>query len=595
MNETNLLFKEVGYTLGTLLDTIALGVIGLPDIQRPFVWKNASVRDLFDSMYRGYPVGYLLLWQNANAEGAKTIGVDGKQKHPSLLIVDGQQRLTSLYAVVKGKKVIREDYSEEFIEIAFHPLEEKFEVADAAIRRDKNWLSNISRLWATDTDIFDLVDDYLEALKASREVAPEERKLIKQSIQRLQGLVNYPFRALELLATATEDQVSQVFVRINSKGKRLNEADFILTLMSVYWDEGRHELERFSRAAKKPSTTPSPYNHFLQPSPDQLLRVTVGYGFKRGRLQYVYSLLRGKDLETGEFSNEQRDAQFDRLKSAQAATLNLQHWKDFLKCLMHAGYRSGKVITSGTTVLYCYVFYLLGRIEFNIPSNELRRAIARWFFFTSLTGRYTNSPESALESDLIQLREVREGAAFLNFLERTIAGGFTDDFWRVTLPNHFDSAGARSPSLMGYLAALCLLDAKVLFSNLKVGSLLDPTTDGLPQFAGTPSPFPQGLAEEKWLHGGLPDQPDRELRPDRVAGQCRHLRKVTRRLLVHLRRPLHRQRVGDGLLLARPAGKLGKAALRGLPEETPGSDGRGHPGWIRKTVTDRHPRGYTPC
>ena len=219
MKDTNLLFNEVGYNVGSLLDQISMGVVGLPEIQRPFVWKDAKARDLFDSMYRGFPVGYLLLWQNANAEGSKTIGVDGKQKHPRLLIVDGQQRLTSLYAVVKGKKVIREDYSEEFIEIAFHPLEETFAVADAATRKDKHWLPNISRLWSPDTDLFELVDAYLDALKQTREVTADDTKKIRQNIQRLQGMVNYPFRALEMLASVSEEQVSQVFVRINSKGQ----------------------------------------------------------------------------------------------------------------------------------------------------------------------------------------------------------------------------------------------------------------------------------------------------------------------------------------------------------------------------------------
>ncbi len=476
-NANNLLFNVVGYNVGSLLDQIDLGIVGLPDIQRPFVWKNAKIRDLLDSMYRGFPVGYLLFWQSAQAEGTRGIGVDGKQKHPSLLIVDGQQRLTSLYAVVKGKKILREDYSEEHIEIAFHPLEEKFEVADAAIRKDKHWLPNISRLWSPDTDLFDLVDGYLEALRQTREVTADETKKSRQSIKRLQGLLNYPFQALELLATVSEEQVSQVFVRVNSKGQRLNEADFILTLMSVYWDEGRHDLERFSRAAKKPAQGPTPYNHFLQPAPDQMLRAAIGYGFKRGRLQYVYSLLRGKDLETGRFSEERRVAQFARLKEAQACALSLQHWKDFLKCLMHAGFRSGKVITSETTVLYSYVFFLLGKAEYGLSQSDLRRTIARWFFFASLTGRYTNSPESALEGDLIQLREVKNAAGFVACLERNMAAQLTDDFWRVTLPSDLDSAAARSPSLMGYIAALCLLDAKVLFSKLTVSSLLDPTTD----------------------------------------------------------------------------------------------------------------------
>ncbi|MES1240051.1 MAG: DUF262 domain-containing protein [Acidobacteriota bacterium] len=476
-NSGNLLFNTVSYNVGSLLDQIDLGSVGLPDIQRPFVWKNAKIRDLLDSMYRGFPVGYLLFWQNDHAEGSRGIGVDGKQRHSSLLIVDGQQRLTSLYAVIRGKKVLREDYSEEHIEIAFHPLDEKFEVADAAIRKDKHWLPNISRLWSSDTDLFELVDEYLEGLRHTRELSTDETRRCRQNIKRLQGLVNYPFQALELLATASEEQVSHVFVRINSKGQRLNEADFILTLMSVYWDEGRHDLERFSRAAKKSDKKPGPYNHFLQPAPDQLLRAAIGYGFKRGRLQYVYSLLRGKDLETGKFSEEHREAQFARLKEAQAGALNLQHWKDFLKCLMHAGFRSGKVITSETTVLYSYVFYLLGRAEYKISESALRRTIARWFFFASLTGRYTNSPESALESDLIQLREVSDAAGFKARLDRNIEAQLTDDFWRVTLPSDLDSAAARSPSLMAYIAALCLLDAKVLFSRLSVSSLLDPTTD----------------------------------------------------------------------------------------------------------------------
>jgi uncharacterized protein with ParB-like and HNH nuclease domain len=100
MSET--VFKQVSYDLNALIKYIELGEIGLPDIQRPFVWKNAKVRDLFDSMYKGYPVGYLLFWQNEFSDDARVIGTDTKQKPPRLLIVDGQQRLTSIYAVLKS-------------------------------------------------------------------------------------------------------------------------------------------------------------------------------------------------------------------------------------------------------------------------------------------------------------------------------------------------------------------------------------------------------------------------------------------------------------------------------------------------------------
>jgi uncharacterized protein with ParB-like and HNH nuclease domain len=119
MSET--VFKQVNYDLNALIKYIELGEIGLPDIQRPFVWKNAKVRDLFDSMYRGYPVGYLLFWQNEFFDDTHVIGTDTKQKPPRLLIVDGQQRLTSLYAVLKKIEVVRENYGRELINIAFNP------------------------------------------------------------------------------------------------------------------------------------------------------------------------------------------------------------------------------------------------------------------------------------------------------------------------------------------------------------------------------------------------------------------------------------------------------------------------------------------
>jgi len=319
---TETVFKEVRYDLSSLIKFIELGEIGLPDIQRPFVWKNTKVRDLFASMYRGFPIGYLLFWQNASTPDARAIGVDHKQKAPRLLIVDGQQRLTSLYAVTKGIKVVRENYKSEAIEIAFSPLQGKFEVADAAIRKDAAYIPNISAIW--NSDLFEFVADYLKNLTATRTVTEDERKQIQQSISRLSGLLSYPFTALELAATVDEEQVSDIFVLINSAGKSLNQADFILTLMSVFWDEGRALLEAFSRDARVPTVgSASPFNHFIRPAPDQLLRVAIGVGFRRARLRSVYSILRGKDLETEQFSDELRVAQFKVLQEAQSRVLHL--------------------------------------------------------------------------------------------------------------------------------------------------------------------------------------------------------------------------------------------------------------------------------
>ncbi|MCO6512470.1 MAG: DUF262 domain-containing protein [Aridibacter famidurans] len=477
MSET--VFTKVDYDLNSLIRYISLGEIGLPDIQRPFVWKNNKVRDLFDSMYKGYPVGYFLFWQNAYEKvGDKQIGTDTKQKVPRLVIVDGQQRLTSLYAVVNSVPVVRDNFETEKIQIAFNPLEERFEVIDAAIKKDAAFLPDISQLWSDDHGLFEVAREYLERLEATREVSPEEQRRIQDRLNKLQRLMTYPFTALELAADISDEDVSDVFVRINSKGTPLNQADFILTLMSVFWDEGRTQLEDFCRDARKPTKgTASSFNYFIEPSPDQLLRASVGVAFKRARLKYVYSILRGKDLETEKFSAERRDQQFDLLKEAQSRALNLQYWHDFMSCLRQAGFRSSKMISSNNNLIFCYILYLLGRTEYKVEEFELRRAIARWFFMSSVTGRYTASPESRMEFDLAQLRGVDSPDGFVKILNRVCEVTLTSDFWTSTLPNDLATSSPISPSLFAYNAALVLLDAKALFSKTKIADLMDPSVN----------------------------------------------------------------------------------------------------------------------
>lgn len=478
---TTTLFKEVSYALSKLINDIEMGEIGLPDIQRPFVWKNAKVRDLFDSMYRGYPVGYFLFWENQVGTKTKRIGATDHQKVPQLLIVDGQQRLTSLFAVLKGIPVVRENYETEKIEIAFRPTDGAFQVCDAAIRKDPEFLPSISDLFAPDASQYRIVGDYLEALSVHRarngqELAPEEKTGCEQALQRLFNLTSFPFTTLQLSANIDEEQVAEVFVRINSEGKKLNQADFILTLMSVFWEDGRKELEEFCRAARLPSKSgPTPFNHFVDPSPDQLLRVAVGMAFRRARLKSAYSVLRGKDMETEQFSEEQRDKQFARLKEAQAHVLNLTHWHDFLGILKQSGFTGASLISSQTTVYYTYILFLIGRIDLKVSPNTLAQVIGRWYFMASITSRYTGgSPETLMERDLAALRTVMKADEFLAWVEKVITAELTTDFWKVTLPSRLDTSSATSPLLYAYLAALNLLDARVLFSKKHTRDALDP-------------------------------------------------------------------------------------------------------------------------
>ncbi len=499
MSELKTCFKRVDYDLDGLLHFIDLGDIALPDIQRPFVWSNAKVRDLFDSMYRGFPVGYFLFWENTNETGVKQIGVGTKQHNTAArLIVDGQQRLTSLYAVFRAQKVLDADYKERQIEISFRPRDGKFDVADAAIRRDPEWIPNISELWANGKSSYTLVKEFLAKVREKSELTDEEEEVIAHNLDRLFDLRKYPFTALEIAASVDEEQVADIFVRINSEGVKLNQADFILTLLSVFWEDGRRELETFCRASRNvvsSGSQASPFNHFIKPDPDQLLRVAVAFGFGRGRLKSVYQILRGKDPETGLYTAERRNEQFDVLKVAQESVLNLTNWHQFLSALIGAGFRSREMISSNNALLFSYAFYLMGRVRYQVPEHVLQKAIGRWFFASSLTGRYTSSPETILDADLARFRSIKDGDAFLAVLENILSSELTNDFWEITLPASLDSSSARNPELFAYVAAQNKLGAPVLFSHKTVPDLIDPAIQSKKKALERHHLFPRAFLE----------------------------------------------------------------------------------------------------
>jgi hypothetical protein len=482
-------FKDAKYNLTRLIEDINVGVIGLPEIQRPFIWKDKQVRDLFDSMYRGYPVGYFLFWENAHQEHARTIG-DPEHPHrsPRFLIVDGQQRLTSLFAVVKSKKVVRENYEKEKVIIAFHPLKERFEVPDAAIRNNPEYIQDISTVWNA-INLTRFINEYIEKLRMARkELTEAEEGKISNAIGELHGLLHFSFSVLEIDAETSEEDVADIFVRINSKGKPLKETDFILTLMSVFWDDGRMDLENFSRTAKVPAEgTATAFNYIFQPDPDQMLRVAIGLGFKRARMKYAYSILRGKDLQTEEFSEERRTQQFEILKDAQEKTLNLNNWHEFLKALKEAGYTRQGLISSAYNVMNAYIIFLIGKYDFKIDASTLRKLTARWFFFSSLTGRYTRSAETQMEEDLNAIEKgnsrygsttygeaVYGGEKLEEILDRIINKEITPDYWSINLPTSgLESGAARNPATFAYYAGLNILGAKVLFSELTTTQLME--------------------------------------------------------------------------------------------------------------------------
>lgn len=480
-----ILYNEVSYKMEHLLLEIQSGRLGLPHIQRPFVWKNSKVRDLFDSMLRGYPIGYFLLWESSGNGTSKQIG-NNSHSHgvPSSLIIDGQQRLTSLYAVIKGVSIIDKNFKERKIKIAFHPIERRFEVSTAPIARSPEWISDISDVFKNANRAWAYQNDFIKRLEEARtrnekELSDEEREIITSNIQSLFNLKDYNIPALSINANSDEDAVAEIFVRVNSGGTNLTETDFILTLLSVVDDSLRARIEKFCIDATKPSTRGTSYNQLFTPQPQHIIRIAMSFGFKRARLKYAYMLLRGKDFETEEFSETLQEENFVILSGVLDKVLDLNNWHEFINCVLSAGYISKELILAENNLVYTYMMFLIGKYEYNIRNKHvLRKYISRWYYMVAVTAYYSTSTETKVQADLNDLKLIDGEEGFYKFIDERIAGVFTNDYFSITLPKNMETSSPNSPAWKAYCAAHVLLDIKALFSNVLIKNLFGPGASG---------------------------------------------------------------------------------------------------------------------
>ena len=483
------IFSNTTLTVNQLIEKIDTGELGLPELQRPFIWKDSKVRDLFDSLMRGYPIGYLMLWECPSLEKKKSIGVDlHSYDSPKEVIIDGQQRLTSLYAVMKGKKVINSKFDEKSITISYNPLQDKFEVGYQATKKDPEWIYNISDVYTTSSS-FKFINSFIKRLSEYRECKGEvlteaEQDTISEIINGVVNLKNHTLPVFDIKANAEEEDVSEIFVRVNSGGVSLKQNDFILTLLSLYWDEGRKEIEEFSKESTFPTKgKTTSYNQITTVAAQDLIRVVMAYAFDRARLKYGYKLLRGADFDKrGAVDEELRIQRFDTLKEKLPDVLDVHSWHEFLKAIMNAGYLSGDLILSGNAIFYSYAFYLIAKHRFHASYNENMHLTSLWFFYASLVSLYTGSFESTVESHLNSIKDLSTLKEYKDFILSRVNERLTNDYFDITLVGSEGLAvsGKGNNAWNAYVAALNIMDAKILFSksNLLVSKLFEPGTDG---------------------------------------------------------------------------------------------------------------------
>lgn len=474
------IYSDTSYTIEQLVNQIQTGGIAVPDLQRQYVWKPADIRDLLDSMYKGYPIGYLLLWQSQGRDDDnRFIGVEERRNaSPNYLIIDGQQRLTSLYAIMTGKII---NAGNKQVKIAFNPITQKFEVQNASIERNPEWIPNISDIFISSASR-KYVNNYIDRLNESKvsknepPLSEDEEEKIDSVIHGVYDLKDYPIGTLTINLNVDEETVAHIFTRVNSGGRKLTENDFILTLISVNDPMLRDDIENFCLEHNKDNI------QLIDLEAKHIVRVAMAYIFKRARLKYAYQILRGIDLKRGVNKIENEEAKnnaFADLRIGLENVLNIENWQSFIKTVLSSGYINKSLISSQNTIIASYVIYLIGKYDFKVDNNMLRNLIARWFYMSTVKGRYTNSFETSLQEELNDLEPLEKTPeAFKAFINKEITLEFTNDYFEQNLPNDLETSSVTSPVWGAYLASLNVLNVKALFSDLYIRELLSGNLDG---------------------------------------------------------------------------------------------------------------------
>lgn len=484
------LFTRVDRPVGKLVSDVIEGRVGLPDLQRPFVWKDSDVRDLLDSMLRGYPIGYCILWEAPDDQEDKksSIGLNDKSySTPKELVIDGQQRLTALVSSLYGISVKDQTFSDRTIRIAYDPIAREFHTWDAAVEKDARYIPDVSAVFEAkrNNEATKFRRAYIKRLNEANakrdapELGDDEESAVEDGINELLNLeTTYVIPVLSISNKADEEQMSQIFIRVNSGGTKLTEDDFIMTLLSVYEPQTRQRIEDWCEASRRPGTGTS-YNALLTVKPSHVIRATVGLGFGRGRLRYARLILNGRNLKTKETSAEQREENFAKFGAALDKVLDLNDWHAFVNALGDAGYLNKSMISSENAVPLSYAISLIAKHRFGIAGMELQRVVKRWFYTAILTQMYSGNFESVFEQQLNAIDELTDADSFRAWVDTEISARLTDDFFDVTLPNEFDKNRASGPVWNAFLAAQVVLGSRVLFGTGTVAQLLLPASSGV--------------------------------------------------------------------------------------------------------------------
>lgn len=444
-------------SIGTILSWITNGEIGLPELQRPFVWNTVKVRDLIDSLYHGYPIGYIITWNNPDVHLKNGSLSTGKK-----IIIDGQQRVTALRAALMGESVITKKFEERKIQISFNPQTEEFQTVNAAIRKDHHWIPDISVLF-NEANMFQFITDFAK----ENGYDPSE---IAKPIQHLMDLVNNDIGNIILSSRLEIDAVTEIFNRINSKGVELSSADFIMSKLSADTAHDgnniRKVVEYFSMLLADPTIlknvvandrafSSSHYYASIKWAVKErtelynlkfgdIFHVVLGFQFGRGKHADLISLISGRDFDKKTYTESAMQSAYQKLEEGILQIVNESNFERYIMILKSLGMLTRDTLSlGGMGVLnFGYALYLLLRLKYgHVEDNsKVEGIVKKWLIMSALTDRYSGSAESQSQRDITRFMN----ASAESVLSETINQELSENFWRVTLPEKLQTSSTRS-------------------------------------------------------------------------------------------------------------------------------------------------------
>jgi hypothetical protein len=463
-------YSVTPHPIETLLTWVKSGEIAIPEIQRPFVWDATKVRNLLDSLYEGYPVGYLIAWRNPTVRLK-----DGTPSAGKRILIDGQQRVTALMAALLGREVLTKDYETVRIRIAFHPLQEIFEVSNPAIRKDAAWIPDVAALFSPEAKLLQLTKTYAAANRGVDEDS------LFGTLEKLRKIINNHVGLIELAEDLDIETVTEIFIRVNSAGATLSQADFAMSKIAANETYGGNQLRkaidyfchlavapefhgritqndpRFAASEYFPKMTwlKDVNDDIYDPTYTDMLRVAFTSEFRRGKLQDLVALLSGRNFETKQYEEAVAEQAFAQLRQGVHSFINQTHFERFMMILRSAGFVSRNLIGGQNAVNFAYIMYLRGRTD-GLPPPEIEKIVRRWYVAATLTGRYAGNPETTFDFDIRQI----ESRGLRAYTSSVIEAELSEGFWSTLLPQQMETSSSTSPYFLVYQAAQVKLQDK---------------------------------------------------------------------------------------------------------------------------------------